>query len=243
MKRILFICNYRQGVGGISGQVELLQRHLREDGFIADIFSTKGSFLERLVMPVRLHRIATRYDVLHIHCCSNLGFLPAVLGINAGKRLKKRIVLTYHGGDAGAFFSKHTWFVKRWLLRTDVNIALSGYVGKVFGQYDIPYVVIPNIIDFKENQYRERTALQPHFICVRTHDPLYNIMCILRAFNKVQSSLPDASLTLVGDGSQHEELIEKSFEMGLNNVCFPGRVDNSRIYEFLNKSDIFRRVL
>lgn len=239
MKRVLFICNYRQGVGGISGQVELLQKHLREDGYIADIFSTKGSFVKRLLMPFRLHTIAKRYDVLHIHCCSYMGFLPAVFGINAGKRLKKRIVLTYHGGNADSFFFKHISFIKRWLGRTDVNIALSGFVGKEFEQYGIPYVIIPNIIDFKEKQYRERTELLPHFICVRTHEPLYNIKCILRAFHKVQSSLPDASLTLVGDGTQHDELVKSAYEMGLKNVDFPGRVDNNRIYEFLNKSDIF----
>ena len=239
MKKVLFICNYRPGVGGISGQVELLQKHLRDDGYIADIFSTKGSFVKRLVMPVCLHRIAKKYDILHIHCCSNLGFLPAIFGIGVGKRRKKRIVLTYHGGDAGAFISKHTRFVKRWLLRTDVNIALSGHVGKVFERYDIPHVIIPNIIDFNEAHFRDRTRLQPKFICVRSHEPLYNNMCILRALQVVQRQLPEASLTLLGDGSQHEELVKISSEMALKNVSFTGRVDNAKIYEFLDKADIF----
>ena len=239
MKKILFICNYRQGVGGISGQVELLQRHLREDGFIADIFSTKGSFVKRLVMSVRLHLIAKRYDVLHIHCCSNLGFLPAVLGICAGRLLRRRVVLTYHGGDADSFFSRHPGFVKRWLGRSDINIALSDFVGNVFEKFGIPYIVIPNIIDFDDRQQLERTVLRPKFICVRSHEPLYNIRCILRAFQTVQRQLPDASLILLGDGSQHDDLIKESSDMALENVSFPGRVDNTQIYEFLNKADIF----
>ncbi len=240
MRRILLICNYRKGVGGISGQVEILQRHLREDGFTADIFSTRGNIAKRFILlPVRLLLTTRHYDVLHIHCCSSWGFLPAVLGICSGRLLKKRIMITYHGGDADSFFSSHPGFIKRWLGRSDINIALSDFVGDVFKKYGIPYFIIPNIIDFDDRQHLERTVLRPVFICVRSHEPIYNIMCILRAFQTVQLQLPDASLILLGDGSQHEELIKVSSEMALENVSFPGRVDNTQIYEFLNKADIF----
>ena len=47
MANILLICNYRPGVGGISGQVEILQRKLREEGHVADIFSTKETMALR----------------------------------------------------------------------------------------------------------------------------------------------------------------------------------------------------
>ena len=239
MKRILLICNYRQGVGGISGQVELLQKHLRDDGYDADIFSTKGSVLKRLAIPFRLILRAKGYDVLHIHCCSNWGFLPAILGIHAGKHLKKRIALTYHGGGAELFFSKHTKLVKRWLLRPDVNIALSDFVGREFAKYDIPYTIIPNIIEFDDSQFRERDVIQPRFICVRSHEPVYNIPCILRAFEIVQQHIPDASLTFVGDGTQHQKLIKMVKDMQLANVVVIGRVNNCEIYKYLDKADIF----
>ena len=104
---ILIVCNYKPGVGGISGQVEILQRKLREDGHIAEIFSTKGSVLWRFGLFGRLCKIAQDYDVLHIHCCSHWGFLPAIVGVTVGRRLDKRIVLTYHGGGGEKFFDKH----------------------------------------------------------------------------------------------------------------------------------------
>ena len=236
--KILLICNYKPGVGGISGQVEILQRKLREDGHTADIFSTKGSILWRLGLFCRLRKVARDYDILHIHCCSGWGFLPAIVGVTIGRWLKKRIVLTYHGGGGEKFFAKHIRLVRHYLLRTDANIVLSGFLGKVFDQYKLPYIIIPNIIELDATKFRERTVVQPNYICVRAHEELYNIPCILRAFKQVQQTLPEATLTLVGDGSQHLALEQMAEELDLCNVVFTGRVDNSEIYKHLNRADI-----
>jgi len=237
--RVLLICNYKPGVGGISGQVELLQKYLRSEGHSAEIFSTKASVLRRLLLPLRLLRVAREYDVLHIHCCSGWGFLPAVVGVTVGRWLKKRLVLTYHGGGGERFFDKHPRLVHHYLTRTDANIVLSGFLAKIFDKHQIPYTIIPNILELDDKQYRLRETLYPNFICTRAHEELYNIPCILRAFQKVLTELPEASLTLVGGGSQHEALVNMVKEMGLTNVTFTGRVDNTEIYTHLDQADIF----
>lgn len=236
--KVLLICNYKKGVGGISGQVDLLQKYLQGEGYEAEMFSTKGPFLWRLGLMCRLRKNVRNYDVLHIHCCSGWGFLPAVVGVNVGRKLKKRIVLTYHGGGGEKFFIKHPRLVRHYLTRTDQNIVLSGFLGKLFDSFDIPHTIIPNIIELDETQYRERTSLNPKYICVRSHEELYNIPCILRAFQKVQQVVPAATLTLVGGGSQHEALMKLAEEMKLKNVTFTGRVDNSEIYSYLDQSDV-----
>ena len=237
--KVLLICNYKPSVGGISGQVGLLQKYLRAEGHTTDIFSTKASVLQRLLLPMRLLRVARSYDVLHIHCCSGWGFLPAVVGVSVGRWLKKQLVLTYHGGGGEKFFDKHPHLVYQYLTRTDANIVLSGFLAKIFDKHHLPYTIIPNIIELDDKQYRLRETLKPNFICTRAHEELYNIPCILRAFQKVLTELPEASLTLVGDGSQHEALAEMAKEMGLANVSFTGRVDNTEIYTYLDQADIF----
>lgn len=237
MKNLL-ICNYKPGVGGISGQVEILQRKLRGEGHTVDIFSTKASVRKRLMMLPKLRRTAKAYDVLHIHCCSGWGFLPAVLGVKAGKKLGKRVVLTYHGGGGESFFDKHPRLVQRYLSRTDANIVLSGFLVKVFEKHHLLYTIIPNIIELDTSHFRQRESLKPCFICIRAHEELYNIPCILRAFQKVQMEIPDASLTLVGAGSLHESLVQQANTMSLKNVVFTGRVDNSKIFEFLDQADV-----
>ena len=237
--KILLICNYKPGVGGISGQVQLLQKYLREEGHTVDISSTKASILRRLLLPLRLRSVAHSYDVLHIHCCSDWGFLPAIIGVSVGRWLKKRIVLTYHGGGGETFFDKHTKLVRHYLTRTDTNIVLSGFLAKIFDKHHLPYSIIPNIIELDEKQHRLRETLNPNFICTRAHEALYNIPCILRAFQKVLTELPESTLTLVGDGTQHNELVEMAKEMGLTNVTFTGKVGNSDIYSYLHRADIF----
>lgn len=236
--KVLLVCNYKPGVGGISGQVELLRKNLRGEGFVADVFSTKASLWKRLWMMPKLLRKAKDYDVLHIHCCSEWGFLPAVIGVRAGKRLGKRLVLTYHGGGGEEFFNKHPRLVRRYLTKTDANIVLSGFLAKVFEEHGLPCAIIPNVIELDENGFRCREAIRPLFICTRAHEPLYNIPCILKAFQQVQAVLPEATLTLVGDGSQHPILMRQAEGMGLRNVLFTGRVENKEIYRFLDQADI-----
>ena len=126
-----------------------------------------------------------------------------------------------------------------YLTRTNTNIVLSGFLAKVFDKHHIPYTIIPNIIELDKTQFRLRETLKPNFICTRAHEPLYNIPCILRAFQKILTELPESTLTLVGDGSLHEALVNMTTEMGLKNVTFTRRVDNKEIYRYLDQSDIF----
>jgi len=235
---ILLICNYKPKVGGISGQVDILQKMLQTDGHTAEVFSTKASFLRRMLLPFKLKSTGKDFDVFHIHCCSNWGFLPAVVGVSVGRRLGKRIVLTYHGGGGEKFFDRHPKLVRHFLTRTDANIVLSGFLAQVFEKHGFPFVTIPNILELDDSRFRQREMLQPNYICTRAHEPLYNIPCILRAFRKVQSTRPEATLTLVGGGSEHENLVRMAEELGLQNVTFTGRVANEDIYTYLDRADI-----
>lgn len=236
--RVLLVCNYKPKVGGISGQVDILQKMLASDGHTAEVFSTKAPFLQRLGLPFKLRSKGKDFDVFHIHCCSHWGFLPAVVGVSVGKRLGKRIVLTYHGGGGERFFDQHPKLVRHYLMRTDANIVLSGFLAQVFEKHGLPFVTIPNILELDDSRFRQREKLQPNYICTRAHEPLYNLPCILRAFRKVQSIRPEATLTLVGDGSEHENLVRMAEELGLQNVNFTGRVANEDIYAFLDRADI-----
>jgi glycosyltransferase involved in cell wall biosynthesis len=236
--RVLQIANYRVGVGGISAQVELFHKHLLAEGIGCKIFTTQGSFLQRVLSPLSLMFEGRDYDVFHIHACSNRGFYPAVVGIIIGKLLKKRILLTYHGGDAAVFFEKRIRFVKRFLLKTDTNIVLSGFLAEVFDQYDIPFTVLPNIMEYSPQSFKLRSIIQPHFISIRSLMPNYNIGCILKAFQIVKESLPEATLTILGDGKSREELEQYVFDNAIEDVLFTGRVSNSDIPAFLSQADV-----
>jgi len=236
--KILLIANYRPGAGGISSQVEQLQRHLTQEGEEVEVFCTKASALKRMGMFLSILPKARNFDILHIHCCSNWGFLPAVIGITAGKILKKRLILTYHGGGGENFFKAHKKFVKFWLTKTNANIVLSGFLAKIFDDNDIPYVVIPNILDVDESIYRERDVVKPDFISIRTLAPLYNIECIIKAFAKVKKQLSAATLTVLSDGASRTGLEKMVKDNNIQDVAFIGRVKNEEVYAWLDKADI-----
>lgn len=236
--KILLIANYEKGVGGISVQVRLQRDLLRGDGFTCDILSTKGSVAKRIKAIFALLSKGRKYDVFHIHACSDRGFLPAVLGISIGRLLKKRIVLTFHGGGAEGFFQRKEKFVKRYLTRTSANIVLSGFIGRVFDRYGIPYTIIPNILETDGSAFRARTDIRPRFIGIRSLTETYNIKCTLRAFNTVQKKYPEASLKLLGDGPLKLELEQFVADHHIQNVTFVGQVPNTEISRYLDEADI-----
>ena len=238
MKKILFIANYRTNAGGISTQVDVLDRMLRGEGYETFIFSLKGGVLFRLKAYFKLLKIGRVYDVFHVHACSDWGFLPAVIGIRAGKKLGKKTVLTYHGGGAESFFKKRSCLVKKYLKQTDTNIVLSGYLRDVFDRYGIPCVTIPNIIELKEGAFRKRSSIVPAFIGIRSFTPTYNISCTLKAFQKVKRVYPEAVLTLLGDGPLRPEMETFVKEHKMEGVNFVGIVPNEKIYEYLDRADI-----
>lgn len=236
--KILLIANYEEGVGGISVQVKLQRDLLRGDGYVCDILSTKGSVAKRVKAVFALLSKGRKYDVFHIHACSDRGFLPAVLGIRIGRLLKKRIVLTFHGGGAEGFFRRKEKFVKRYLTRTSANIVLSGFIGRVFDQYGIPYTVIPNILVTEGSTFRARTEIHPRFIGIRSLTDTYNIKCTLRAFAIVLEKYPDAKLTLLGGGPLKAELEQFVADHHIQNVTFVGQVPNTEISRYLDEADI-----
>ena len=241
MKKVLIIANYKGSVGGISGQVEELYRHLQaEDRFSAKIFSTAcGNLILRLLAFFRMVWQARLYDVLHIHGCSEWGFLPVVYGVIAGKIWKKRIVLTYHGGGADAFFQRHIRFVRRWLSRTDVNIVLNDFLKNVFQKYGMPCIVIPNCITL--SVAKEHSAYQweaPRFVSLRHLRELYNIPCILQAYAVVKRMEPSSSLVVLGDGPLRRDLEKWVQDNKVADVTFVGQVSNVEVFDYLVNSDI-----
>ena len=236
--KVLFVTNFKPGRGGISGQVEFLDKYLKQEGIETSIFSTKGSPFYRLKAFFELKEVSKEYDIIHAHGCSGTGMIPIVFGVLVGRRNKKRVVATYHGGGADAFFEKHSRFVKKYLTKTDTNIVLSGFLAKVFDKYQIPYTIIPNIVELDANAFRERETIKPKFVSIRTLSPLYNIECIIKAFEIVKAKLPDARLTIVGDGPSRQSLEQMAADNNIKDVTFTGRVPNSDIYKYLDGSDV-----
>jgi len=180
-----------------------------------------------------------RYDVLHVFSPSYFSFLlaptPAVL---AAKLYGKKVVLNYHSGEAEDHLAH--WRTATAVLRlADVIVTPSNYLVDVFARFNLSARAVPYSIETDRFRFRERRPLRPLFLSNRNHEPLYNVGCVLRAFARIQQSMPDASLVVVGDGSRRAELERLARELNLSRTEFVGRVEPEEMHAYYDAADVF----
>jgi glycosyltransferase involved in cell wall biosynthesis len=187
-----------------------------------------------------LLRELRRADVVHAFSASYYAFLLAPLpAIVVARLLGKPVILNYHSGQAPdhlrrSAIARHV--MRRWV---DLNVVPSPFLRDVLKSFGIEAQVVPNAIDVRPFMYRRRETLRPRLLCTRNLEPLYNVSCVLRAFGRIQPRHPEATLTLVGSGSQEEALRTQARDERLNNVTFAGRVAPSAIPSFYADADIY----
>ena len=186
-----------------------------------------------------LVRELRRADVVHVFSASYFSFLLAPLpAVLVARLLGKPVVLNYRSGEAPDHLARSA-IARAALRRVDINVVPSTFLQQVFGAFDIRAEVIPNLVDLELFAYRPRTPLQPRLLCTRNFEPLYNVACVLNAFALVQARYADATLTLVGGGSQADTLRRIVSERGLRNVRFVGRVAPAEISRYYAEADIY----
>ena len=170
-----------------------------------------------------LIRELRRADIVHVFSASYTGFLlSTVPAVVVGRALGKPVVLNYHSGEAPDHLARSR--LARALLRhaVDVIAVPSRFLYDVFRQFGLKSIVVSNSIDTARYKYRPRLPLRPRLLSTRNFEPLYNVGCTLRAFARVQAQHPEATLTLIGAGSQDHALRELARTLGLQHVTFIG---------------------
>ena len=180
-----------------------------------------------------------RADVVHVFSASYFSFLLAPLpAVIVAKLYGKPVVMNYRSGEAPDHLRRSA-IARRVLRWVERNAVPSRFLQEVFAQFAIAADIIPNIVDVDRFAFRRRAPLAPKVLSTRNFEGLYNVACTLRAFALVQREHPDASLTLVGGGSQERALRELAGTLELRNVTFAGRVAPSDIWRYYADADIY----
>lgn len=178
-------------------------------------------------------------DVVHVFSASYWAFLlaaaPAML---AGRARGKRVVLHYHSGEAGDHLGHWGPLVHPWLRLAHEIVVPSQYLRRVFAENGYTTRVIHNTVDISPLAYRPRVPLKPNLLSVRNLERHYGVDAILRAFALVRETVPEATLTVVGDGSQADTLRRLADQLGID-VTFAGAIDPERMPEIYDAADIF----
>jgi glycosyltransferase involved in cell wall biosynthesis len=193
---------------------------------------------ELTYLPQLVRQLASA-DVAHIFSASYSSFLLAPLpAILVAQALGVPVVLNYRSGEAPDHLQRSR--IARWALRrVDCNVVPSRFLVGVFRTFGLDASVVPNLIDLDRFRFRPRDPLRPRLLSTRNFESLYNVACTVRAFHRVQQQYPEASLTLVGGGSEERALRALVADLGLRNVTFTGPVDPDSIAPLYADHDIY----
>ena len=212
----------------LPGPLRLLQRvkYLRT-------VATSAAYVALLLKRLRAQ------DVVHVFSASYWSFLlaptPAVL---IGKWYGKRVIVNYRSGEAEDHLTR--WpSALRVLRRADAIVVPSGYLVDVFAKFGLQAKSIFNFVDTDRIPYRERKELKPHFLANRNFAPHYNVSCVLRAFALIQREVPEARLTVAGDGEERAMLHDLARQLELRNVEFVGQVSPGEMAALYDRADIY----
>ena len=244
-------------MGGHSVQAQRLvegwQRDPAVDAWIVPIDPVPPAPFDRLLRIKYLRTVVTqlcywpllfrelrRTDIVHAFSASYTSFLLAPLpAVIVARLLGKPVILNYHSGEAPDHLRRSA--VARFVMRhlVDANVVPSTFLRDVLFSFDMDADVVHNTIDVRRFTYRPRTPLAPRLLCTRNLEPTYNLPCVLRTFARVQARYADATLTLVGSGSQDASLRAEAAALRLRNVTFAGRVAPSDIARYYDAADIY----
>jgi glycosyltransferase involved in cell wall biosynthesis len=186
-----------------------------------------------------LWRELRRADVIHVFSASYSSFLLAPLPAMLIARLLGRpVVLNYRSGEAPDHLRRSA-IARASIARVEKNVVPSRFLVDVFGTFGISAEVIPNLVDLERFRFRLRNPLRPRLVSTRNFERLYNVGCTLRAFRLIQDRWPDATLTLVGGGSEEAALRALVSALALRHVTFAGRVNPHDIAPCYAEHDIY----
>ena len=186
-----------------------------------------------------LLRELRRADVVHVFSASYFSFLLAPLpAVVVARLLGKPVVMNYRSGEAPDHL-KRSAIARATLRGVDHNAVPSRFLHDVFAGFGIRSEIIPNIVDVERFRFRRRERLRPRVLSTRNFESLYNLPCTLRAFRLVQDRYPDATLTLVGGGSEEPAIRRLAAELRLQHVTFAGRVAPEEIWRYYAEADIY----
>ncbi len=166
-------------------------------------------------------------DVVITSVFSGRAFRIADAATRLTGRLGLPVVLVLHGGALPDFARKDPEALRRIGRRAAAVVAPSEYLRAELAELIPGTVVIPNVLDLTQHEYRERRELRPRLLWMRTFHELYQPTLALDVLARIRQSHPEATLTMAGqDKGQLHTTRHRAAAMGLGEaVRFAGFLD------------------
>jgi len=254
--RVALVAPSLRILGGQAVQADRLIRAWRDDAdveaWLVPINPSPSAILAKLTRIRYVRTVITqllywplllrelrRADVVQVFSASYFSFLLSPLPAFLVARLfRKPVFINYRSGEAPDHLARSR-IARAVLRRTDTNVVPSTFLRDVFAKFRLRAEIIANVVDQTRFRFSPRRPIRPRLLSTRNFETLYNVDCTLLAFRVVQSHHPDASLCLVGAGSEERHLRERAAALGLRNVRFVGAVAPDEIWRRYAEADIY----
>lgn len=254
--RVLLAAPSSGYLGGQAIQAARMLKEFRRDGRLDVSFQPHDpslgplSFLTRIKFVRTVAREAAyvaqllwkipRVDVVHTFSASYWSFaLAPAPAVWVGKLVGTPVIVNYRSGEALDHLT-HWPRTAHPALRAASAIAVSsGYLVDVFSRFGFAAEAIPNVIGLDQFRWRKRDPLRPVFLSNRNFEAHYDVANTLRAFAIISRQVPEATLTVAGDGPERGMLEQLAESLALRNVRFVGPVANAKMPELYEAADVY----
>jgi phenylacetate-CoA ligase len=233
-------------------QAQALRERIHQEGFSVGVIPTNPrlpAFLEKLpglraivktgVYLVSLLRAVPRVAVVHVLAASYFYFFARVTpAVFICRAFGRRVIVNYRGGEAFTFFRTYGWLARPTLRFASTITVPSIYLKRCFEEQGFACKIVGNLANIDRFRFRRRTQLEPKLVVTRSLEPMYNVQMALRAFQVVKKARPDATLDVIGTGSDEARLKAFVTDAAIHGVRFYGAVRNEDIPFFLDRADI-----
>jgi L-malate glycosyltransferase len=242
-KNVLLVGNFLSAtLGRAVGEDLAIQ--LSERGWSVILTSHKVGKIPRLAdMVSSIWKKRKEYQVAQVDVFSGNAFVWAEAACWALRKCNKPYILTLRGGNLPVFSERWPDRVRNLLNSAAAVTTPSAYFLELMRPYRKDLILLPNPVQIKNYDFRERPEPQANLVWMRSFHSMYNPELSLKVLALLRKDFPQAKLSMIGpdrgDGSL-QKTRETTKALNLTDcVVFPGKVNKSDIPMHLNQGDIF----
>lgn len=222
--------------GGMARSAESLYNALGREGLV-DVRKTPQDYRFAFLFLARLVRNVMWADIIHVQIAGIITAFDVLLAVLLAHG-PKQVVVAYKGGGPERFLARYNRYLHFIFHRTKI-LAPTWRVADCFRRQGYDAWAIPNVVEVDNFLAAKRKPGRDRLLVCRHLEHLYNIPIALQAFRTVKQQFPDATLTIVGDGSVRDELVHLSRQLALQDVTFIPSVPHTQLPEIYANADLF----
>ena len=243
MISILYIGNKPSHRGFTKGVIETLGPQLQTIGYKIFYAGEELNPILRLwEMLSAIIKYRKKVDYLLIDTYSTRAFWFAWLSGLFARLFAISYIPILHGGNMSARLKKSKWACKILFNYSKANVAVSGYLKKVFNEAGFKTIVIHNNIDISKYPFYHRIILKPRILWVRSFQSQYNPKMAVNVLTGLLKYFVNAELCMVGpdkDGSMDNFIEYATEKRVINRIKITGILSKQEWINLSTKYDIF----